>query len=288
MWVALAFITAVGTSLQDIFGRKALDRTDFYIVAWAWTACTLPFLAVALFIDGFPQILPSFWPAVLASTIILSISSLLFFRAIQIADLSLTVPMLAFTPMLLLISSPLMLGEFPQPLGVVGILLIVLGSYVLNFAQRHHGFFEPFYYLLKNRGPRMMLTVAVLFSIGANVDKIGMLNSSPIMWVFSINFFVTIVLSVIVGIKVRMPVAAFKSAWKFLLLMGLVTSIALITQMYALRLTIVPYVIAIKRTSVVMTALIGLFILKEQSFKERLTGVILMVAGVFIISFLSN
>ena len=53
----------------------------------------------------------------------------------------------------------------------------------------------------------------------------------------------------------------------------------------ALKLAIVPYVIAIKRTSIIMTSLWGLWFLKEKGAKERMLAVTLMVAGVLVISF---
>lgn len=288
MWIFLALFTAFLTSLKDVCGRKALENTDHYIVAWAWPALSVPFLLIYLLIEGAPSLGPKFWPAAAAVTVILSLASILFFRAIQISDLSASVPMLAFSPAFLLITSPLILGEFPEPLGIVGILLIVSGSYVLNFSRREDGHLEPFFYLLKNKGSRLMLCVAVLYSIGANIDKIGVLNSSPAMWMTTINILVSVVLSFVVGFCVKDPFRSGLKVWPWLTVMGFLTSIALLSQMYALRLTIVPYVIALKRTSVVMTSLFGLFVFKEKGFSERFSGAVLMIIGVFIISFFTG
>ena len=55
--------------------------------------------------------------------------------------------------------------------------------------------------------------------------------------------------------------------------------------MMAIDMTIVPYLIAVKRTSALMTTCYGLTILKEQGFKERMLGAALMVAGVFLLAF---
>ena len=107
MWVLLALVTAVFTSFKDICGRKALDnKTDHYVVAWAWPATSLPFLLVLALWEGIPEIHPPFWLALLGSGTVLSIAAVLFFRSMQITDLSLSVPMLAFTPAFLLITSP--------------------------------------------------------------------------------------------------------------------------------------------------------------------------------------
>jgi len=53
--------------------------------------------------------------------------------------------------------------------------------------------------------------------------------------------------------------------------------------MLALNLAIVPYVIAIKRTSTVMSVLWGTLVLREPGLRERLLGTLVMVLGVVLI-----
>ena len=61
-------------------------------------------------------------------------SSLLFQRALQLSPVSLSVPYLAFTPALLLVTSYFMLGEQPDLNGVVGVIIMTAGAYGLNTA----------------------------------------------------------------------------------------------------------------------------------------------------------
>ncbi|MFP4473339.1 MAG: EamA family transporter [Candidatus Omnitrophota bacterium] len=288
MWVFLAFLTAFFTSLKDISGRKAVEKAHPLIIAWAWTAFSLPFLVAYIFWKGVPAVQSGFWPAAAVSTAVLSISSILYFRAMSVSDLSLCVPMLAFTPLFLLITSPLILGEFPNIYGLIGIILIVVGSYVLNFNSRKVGFFEPFMRLLRDPGPRYVLIVAVLFSIGANVDKIGVRASSPGFWMLTINSLVTAVLTVVMLKWVDKPFKQILRVLPFLILMGMAMGVAVLAQMHAIQMTIVPYVIAIKRTSVAFTAVFGFWLFREKNWRERLIGIILMVLGVFCISFLAE
>ncbi|MBU1996206.1 MAG: EamA family transporter, partial [Candidatus Omnitrophica bacterium] len=218
-------------------------------------------------------------------TIILTIASICFFKALKVSDMSISMPMLTFTPVFLLITSPIMLGEFPQAIGLLGILLIVAGAYVINFSDRKIGYFEPFKSLLKEKGPRYMLVVAVLYSIGANFDKMAVVKYSMFAYLCAVNSCVSLVIFLIVLNKSKNIIAQFKFGWPYMLLMGICTTIAFFSQMSAIQMTIVPYVIAIKRTSVVMSSLFGIWIFKEKGFKERIIGVIVMIIGVFIISF---
>ena len=72
------------------------------------------------------------------------------------AGLHLAPLMLAFTPLFLLVTSPLTLGEFPSPAGVGGLMCVALGSYVLNLRERRKGFWGPVRALWTNRSARLM------------------------------------------------------------------------------------------------------------------------------------
>jgi len=56
--------------------------------------------------------------------------------------------------------------------------------------------------------------------------------------------------------------------------------------MTAITMTLVPYVISVKRTSIVMSVLSGHIIFKEKGLVERLSGVAIMIAGILCITLL--
>ena len=285
MWLLLILATAFFVSLQDVFGKKIIDRVDPHVVAWGWLFFSLPLLVVCLCFDGIPPLGSLFWKSLIISTAFLTFASIFYFQAIKHSDLSIAVPMLAFTPLFLLVTSPIILGEFPGSLGVVGIVLIVLGSYVLHLRECRKNFWEPFKRLVSEKGVRYMLMVAVLFSISGNLDKVGVIHSSPFMWIFMLNLMLSITLGGIMLRNVTGIRRQVKAAWPFLLALGFCNGLALIFQMSAIKMTLVPYLIAVKRTSVIMTSLFGLFLFKEKGMRERLVGVVLMVLGVFMIAF---
>jgi len=283
-WLWLAILTALFTSLVDILSKTIIRKVDVYVISWGAMFFSLPFLYATLAVRGIPPIGQAFFPALGVSTVLLIVASILYFKAIRSSDLSVTMPMLTFTPLFLLVTSPLMLGEIPGPFGITGILLIVGGSYVLHFRHRHRGYLEPFFQLIRMPGPRYMLIVAAMYSIGSNIDKIGVVNSSPLMWITMMNTGVALGIGVIMVPKVRGLGPQIRSVWPVLLMMGLCNAVAVICQMTAITMTLVPYLIAVKRTSVVMTSLFGFFLFKEKGVKERLVGAFLMVLGVFLIA----
>lgn len=285
MWLPLAFLTAIFESGKDIFGKKGLTAgADIYIMAWAWRLLALPFLLPLL-----PAALPvnlgaAFWPALVAGASLNILAALLYMEAIRSCDLSLSVPLVTFTPLFLLFTSPLLLGEVPDLSGIFGVLLIVSGAYLLNIAKMHDGLAAPLRALLKERGARLMLLVALIWSLTANIDKIGLQNSSPLLWATAINAAIALGMLPLVLMRLRRPEVSRRWPWRWLLLVGLCGGLTTVCQMLAISLTQVPYVIAVKRLSILFTALYGLLLLREKGLRERLTGTLVMLAGVIVLA----
>ena len=117
-----AFLTAIFESTKDVFSKKSLKDTDEYVAAWALPFFALPFILPVLFLIGIPQLGEQFWLALFTGGGMYAFTIILYMQALKSSDLSITVPMLAFTPMFMLITSPLIVGEFP---GVFGIIVIL-------------------------------------------------------------------------------------------------------------------------------------------------------------------
>lgn len=279
-----AFLTAIFESFKDLFSKRGLKAVDEYMASFSFKFFALPFLLPLVFIYGIPHLGSNYLIALIIDGLLNVVTITLYMRAIKVSDLSITVPLVAFTPLFLLVTSPLMLGEFPAPLGVVGILLIVLGSYLLNIRSVSKGLLGPFKALLKEKGAKLMLIVAFLFSITSNIDKIGVQNSSPIFWAFSINLFVMLVLIPLIFFKSEHDLSSIKTDFKVLFPIGFFSALTIIFQMIAISLTLVAYVISIKRASVIFGVLWGYFIFNEKNVGERLTGTSVMVIGVALIT----
>ncbi len=277
LWLLFAILSALFESLKDLFSKKSLKDTDEYVVAWALPCFALPFLIPALVVTGIPHLGERFWLALLSGASLYVVTLILYMRAIRISDLSITVPMLTFTPLFMLMTSPLLVGEFPDWNGLIGILLIVCGSYLLNINEKAHGYFAPFKALVRDNGARLMLLVAFIWSITSNIDKIGLQNSSPLFWVIAVDTVAAILL---------LPVVKRAEITKIsgLLKIGFFGGLTAIAQMTAISLTLVAYVISVKRTSAIIGVLSGHLVFKESGLRERLCGVIVMVVGVMFIT----
>jgi len=285
-WIIFSFLTALFESLKDVLGKKSLEKCNEYIVAWALRLFALPFLIPLLLLPtaGSIQEGNRFWIALSAGGTFNLITTILYMKAIKASDLSVTAPMLTFTPLFLLITSPIILGEFPPLSGILGIFLIVAGSYLLHIRESHKGLLAPFKALFTEKGPRLMLIVAVIWSVNANVDKIGIQSSSVILWAISIYTFNIIGMVPVIWIFSRKEISQLWRFKKTLVPMGFIDSLKALCQLAALQLTLVAYVISIKRTSAIMCVIFGAVIFKEKGLKERLLGAVVMVLGVILIT----
>ncbi|HML04313.1 MAG TPA: hypothetical protein VK426_00925 [Methanobacterium sp.] len=104
------------------------------------------------------------------------------------------------------------------------------------------------------------------------------------MTAFSINIFVMLVIIPLIFFKSDHNFSSIKTDFKVLFPIGFFSALTIIFQMIAISLTLVTYVISIKRVSVVFGVLWGRFIFKEKGILERLTGTSVMVLGVILIT----
>jgi len=279
-WFVLASLTALAESFKALFSKRGLAHIDEYVAGWALRFVAFLFLLPVAVVLPIPELNWAYVGALAASGILNVGTTLLYMKALKESDLSLSVPMITFTPLFLLATSPLILGEFPNRWGVFGVLLIVAGSYTMQIQSSSKSIWAPFKALWMQKGPRYMLGAALLWSFTANIDKIGVQNSSPLFWALSITGAIALLLTPIALWHSDGPISQVKPGWTHMLLIGLFSAITLGFQMAALKLTLVAYVISIKRVSVVLAVLWGTLFLGESHLRQRLAGAVIMVFGV--------
>ena len=81
---------------------------------------------------GFPVVENNFFLLVAVNASIHAFTEILYVYALKHGDISISVPMLSFTPAFMIITSFLILGEMPNAFGIIGIILIVFGAFILT------------------------------------------------------------------------------------------------------------------------------------------------------------
>ena len=303
LWIFLALLGALTNAAYFIIVKKyisALDPKLLTGIGFTLGGCLL-FLSSSL--RGFPAIGSDFFAAVAITSILNILGLSLIFKALASSDLSISVPMLSFTPVILIGTSYVILHEVPSLFGFAGICIIVSGSYVLNIAAEHEHYLDPVKAMMRNRGSWYMLIVAFLFAVSINFDKIALLNSDPFFGMaltvttIGIAFLLIPAYSRYAGRKraqdpfdgdaggAALPARAIpvRQFFGLTLLIGVFVAVEAASINVALTLQIVPYVIAIKRLSIIFMVLYGTLVFSERDIKKRVMGATLMVAGAIII-----
>lgn len=281
----LAFGTAVSEALKDITSKHNLHHVDEYTAAFAMHLVQSILLIPVVYFTGMEVLSGRFLWTLLASSVLQLIVILLYFKAIKRSEISVTLPLITLTPLFMLITSPIMIGEFPSTLGIIGIILIVAGTYVSNLSEDPKKVFAPFISLVKNQGSRYMLLVAFIWSITSNLDKVGVEETSPVFWAFSKDFVILIYLIPILLWKSKKPWLQIRNRKGPLMMVGFFRSTSVLSQMFAIQFILVPYVISIKRASAVFIILYAFFFLNERkNFRNRMTGMIIILLGLFVIA----
>jgi drug/metabolite transporter (DMT)-like permease len=212
----------------------------------------------------------------------------LYMRAIRDCPLSLTLPYLAFTPVLNVVTGYVLLGETVTLKGFAGITLVVCGAWILNLDARHDGkgpaFLAPFRAILRERGSRLMLAVAALYSLTSVMGKGALQYVTP-------GFFGPFYFVLLGAATTLLFASRDVRTWRVLgrhpwahLLVGLCMGAMVVAHFHAIAHVEVAYMIAVKRTSLLFGMLYGAWLFGETGLKRNLAAGALMIAGVYLIA----
>lgn len=301
-WFLLALLGAISQAIYSLSIKVLLRKIPpFFLAGYSYLAASMIFFPLILVV-GIPPLRPGLFPALAVTVTINTVATILLYRALSTTDLSLCVPILAFTPVFLILTSFIILGEIPSLAGAAGIFLVAAGAFLLTFQSSHGQSASrrtPFLNFLYNPGVRSMLIVAFLYSLSVNYDKEVVINSSPLFGSAIIVFLLAIVFLLIALLtKTKRTFAAidpigldpFRADPQFTHspffmygAVGVMLAVGGISINIAYTMAIVPYVISIKRLSLFFSVLFGAFLLHEQQIRGRMFGALIMIIGAVVI-----
>jgi len=284
-WFVYAFVCALSLATADALSKKVLDDDiDPSIVAWVRVGYAVPFMVFIIpFIDK-PELDGVFYMATFLAIPLDIIALLLYMKALKVSPLSLTLPFLSLTPVFLIGTSYIILGERPDNSGFIGIVLVVIGAYLLNVHTISRGLLEPFKAIAEEQGSVLMIIVAFTFSIAACIGKIAVQHSDPIFFSVIYSFLLSLFLFLVISFRTRQFFSKAISRPVPFLLIGALVTIMMITHVKAINLVEVSYMISVKRLSILFGVIYGVMFFKETNVKERFLGATVMVSGIIMIT----
>ncbi len=286
-WLLLSLISAFCLASADAATKKFIHhyRADEIVLIRFGLAGLL--LLPLLLGQSWPELNTEFWLWLAALLPIELLAMRLYMEAIRSTDLSLTLPLLAFTPVFNIITGYLILGETIHFNGLIGIGFVVFGSWILNLqtqSQTRLNLFAPFKIMMTTRGSRLMLFVAALYSLTSVFSK-GILQT--VRPGFFGPFYIVVLGLITVlylQIKQRQPIKIINRKPIAHCLIATFSAGMIFAHFYAIDQVQVAYMIAIKRTSLLFGMIYGACLFGETEIPRKLLAGSLMVFGVFLIS----
>lgn len=283
-WFLLAILSAFSNATADALTKRYFSREDPWDASCARVVWSGLLLAPWACWYGAPPAEPRFWIWLLSLVPLDLLAMWLYVRAITCAPLSHTLPYLSFSPVFSLLVGFVLLGEQVTMSGALGVCIITAGAYLLNSTTRPgESPQNPFRHMLRERGPRLMLGVALIFSVTAVLGK-GATNYMPGA-AFGAFYGVVLAISTagVMLMRRRSPLTIARRRPWAVAGVAFVMAVMMASHFTAISAVTTAYMIAVKRTSLLFGLLYGVWWFRELEFGRNLLAAVLMLGGVALI-----
>ncbi len=291
LWFLLALGSAFTNSAYNGLSKYlvSLGRySKFTIVFWAALIAAVFLFLIALAF-GLPELGSGFWTAIAITVAINIVTGPLMLKAYQSGEFSSVYSMILLTPVFMLATSFIFLGEAPSLIGVGGVLLTVLGLWRIAASGSHLP--EKISETAGNiqRGNLLAILVALLWSVSANFDKLAAVHSNAV-FAPAVSFAgIAAAMGIYLLIKYRgfsgFPTTQRTAYFLGLLPIGLTLVASSIFFNAALLSGFASYTIAIKRLGVLFGIFWGKIFFKEINIRKKVIGAAIAIAGAITILF---
>lgn len=288
MWFFYSQISALSETASNLLAKKYMNRYDSAVVTWFWVASSTLFLALLVLASGLPVIQPVFWTVLAIRIVVDTFALLLFTRALQLEDVSLVTPLFNFSAIFSLLFSFLINKEIPSVWGVLGVVLIVLGAYLLNYDATNKNLFHPLIMIFKKKASLFMILSTLLYGFIFSISKVGIAASNLIFYTFAAALGLSITIFCIAYMRNKKDLTTIlqpKNALRVLPL-GIVDSVKILALMATIQTSYVSFADASNNTSILYNQFFARVFFKEN-IGGRFFPVLLMFAGLLCIVFLN-
>jgi drug/metabolite transporter (DMT)-like permease len=284
MWFGLALLSALFQVLRNMSMKHLGHTLDDTVNVWGRFTFLLPFVAGFVFWHGVPPLRQGFWTYVVLFGVAQTAATLSLAKALRLSDISIVTALWKLSLLFLVVCAFLSLGEMPSPLGLVGILVSLVGVYVLNIQKTRLSPWAPLRELVVDRGLRLTLIAAVLYAPTVVLIKQVIVRSDA----YFANLMAYLASSLII-----LPLALRRSARQFVLIprhwpsfvgMGLFACLGSVCHSLAYQMTLTSYVEAVKQAEVLFALGIGYLVFHERArVRAILPGSLMILLGMVLL-----
>lgn len=284
MWFLLALLSALFQVLRNMAMKKLGHALDETINVWGRFTFLLPFAAAGVLVHGVPELRPGFWTAALLFGVVQNLATLSLSKALKAAEISLVTALWKISVIILVGWGYLMLGETPTPLGLAGVLVSVLGVYLINVHRARVSVWAPLASLATDPGQRWTVFAGIGYAVAVVLVKQMALTSDPIFAVFMGYVFCSAFITPYVIYTSARHFRQVRTYWKSFVSMGLFGTLSTWAGTTAYTMTISAYVEAVKQVEILFALAIGyLFFQEGARIRVIWVGTVVIMAGMVLL-----
>jgi len=285
----LVLIRILSNPLSNLFQKKLVSQKSdslfiIFITYVLLSVVSLP-LIDKIFFTGLP---PEYFIYMFICALFAVSANTLIVKALGYSDLSLLGPINSYKPIVGMTFGIFMLNEIPNLWGLLGVLMILFGSYFIaenSRSEKTRGIFKNLFY---DKGVQLRIAALFLSGVEAVFLKKALCYSSPLfsmgLWCFA-GFVVSGISSLILlKRKFINEFSELPKNKKTFFMLFVTTGLMQFATLLIFEKMQVSYALALFQISSLVSVFLGYKYFKEKNIKQRIIGSILMIIGaVFII-----
>jgi drug/metabolite transporter (DMT)-like permease len=261
------FLLSVGSAMFQVLRNMVMKRIghalDETISVWGRFTFILPFAALPLFFTGIPPLRDGVWLYSALFGICQLIATQFLAMALKQAEISLVTAIWKLSVIFLVAWGFFTLGETPSLLGIVGVLVSVVGVYLINVERSRVSLWAPIASLATDKGQRYTVVSALFYAPNVVLIKKVALLSSPTFAVFLGYVFCAVFVTPLALWRSSRHFAQLGKHWWSFVALGVCAAVSTQLGTTAYTLTVSSYVEAVKQIEVLIALVVGYFVFKE-------------------------
>lgn len=288
-WFYLALISAIFSALAAISEKKVLFKLDALNFSFIVSLVTLVF-SIPFFFDA-PLNVGLSTPLIILfiKAVLSAIAFLCVMLAIKNLEISEALPLLALSPGLVAVLGVLLIGDVLVLNEWIGLVLMLVGTYILELRKTDQSIFDPFKSLLSFEKYKYVFFALILFSITSLIDRLLLKDFKlpPYTFMAYQQLFFAVIFSTMVLFRKKKLTGMFnllnKNIIFLIILISIFTVVYRYTQIEATKIAAVALVLSVKRLSVLMAIILGGRLFKESNVLKRAIAAIIILGGLIIL-----
>jgi drug/metabolite transporter (DMT)-like permease len=278
----------IANPVSNVFQKRLADAAanPLFIIAATHallTVVALPFLTMA----PLRSLAHGFWLNMIVSAVLAIVGNVLLVYALRSSDLSVLGSINAYKAVVSLVLAIFLIGEVPSAGGLIGVVLILSGSYFVvdrMEGQSRGGAFVQFF---RDRGVQYRFAALACSATEAVFLKRAVLQSSALLafllW-SALGLLIALVFVILLNAQVSTELERFQQQWRTYTWLAITTGLMQLTTLLTFGVMQVGYSLALFQLSTLISVFLGYRYFQEQNIARRLFGSVVMILGAILIA----